>query len=381
MKVLALGGSGGMGRFSSFAISNYPNITKVTIADLNEANAKEFSNHFDDRFNGIGLDVTDKEHLEKVMSDHDIVLNTTGPFFKFGLPILKSAIKCKCHYFDICDDWEPTEEMLKLNDEALKNDITAIVGLGASPGISNLLGLKAMNELDEAESIITGWDVSSAKPEDESSQKGTNAAMEHGLQQISGEIKVYKNKKYKLTKPLGKIKIHYPGRGNHDAFIFGHPEAITFPHHFNDLKESVNACHGSKQSNIYILKILRWLVDKKLISFKQGASFLEWLERKIGTPSIEKQIEGLPSIYGLARGLKDNKNASVAVTLSEEELSNSWGMGAITGFPLAFGLKLLLENKINKKGVFAPEGGAINLDDFFSLLTDHPLSVSRSWET
>ena len=381
MKVLALGGSGGMGRFSSFAISNYPNISKVTIADLNEANAIEFSNHFDDRFSGIGLDVTNKEHLEKVMSDHDIVLNTTGPFFKFGLPILKSAIKCKCHYFDICDDWEPTEEMLKLNDEALKNDITAIVGLGASPGISNLLGLKAMNELDEAESIITGWDVSSAKPEDESSQKGTNAAMEHGLQQISGEIKVYKDKKYKLTKPLEKIKIHYPGRGNHDAFIFGHPEAITFPYHFNDLKESVNACHGSKQSNIYIIKILRWLLDKKIISFKQGASLLEWLERKIGTPSIKKQIEGLPSIYGLARGLKDNKNASVAVTLSEEELSNSWGMGAITGFPLAFGLKLLLENKINKKGVFAPEGGAINPDDFFSLLTDHPLSVSRSWET
>ena len=381
MKVLALGGSGGMGRFSSFAISNYPNITKVTIADLNEDNAKEFSNLFDDRFTGIGLDVTDKEHLEKVMSGHDIVLNTTGPFFKFGLPILKSAIKCKCHYFDICDDWEPTEEMLKLNDEALKNEITAIVGLGASPGISNLLGLKAMNELDKTESIITGWDVSSAKPEDESSQKGTNAAMEHGLQQISGEIKVYKDKKYKLTKPLEKIKIHYPGRGNHNVFIFGHPEAITFPHHFNDLKESVNACHGSNQSNIYIIKILRWLVDKKLISFKQGASLLEWLERKIGTPNIEKQIKGLPSIYGLARGLKDNKKASVAVTLSEEELSNSWGMGAITGFPLAFGLKLLLESKINKKGVFAPEGGAINPDDFFSLLTDHPLSVSRSWET
>ena len=381
MKVLALGGSGGMGRFSSFAISNYPNITKVTIADLNEDNAKEFSNLFDYRFTGIGLDVTDKEHLEKIMSDHDIVLNTTGPFFKFGLPILKSAIKCKCHYFDICDDWEPTEEMLKLNDEALKNEITAIVGLGASPGISNLLGLKAMNELDKTESIITGWDVSSAKPEDESSQKGTNAAMEHGLQQISGEIKVYKDKKYKLTKPLEKIKIHYPGRGNHNVFIFGHPEAITFPYHFNDLKESVNACHGSKQSNIYIIKILRWLVDKKLISFKQGASLLEWLERKIGTPNIEKQIKGLPSIYGLARGLKDNKKASVAVTLSEEDLSNSWGMGAITGFPLAFGLKLLLENKINKKVVFAPEGGAINPDDFFSLLTDHPLSVSRSWET
>ena len=36
MRVLALGGSGGMGRFSSFAISSNPKITKVTIADLNE---------------------------------------------------------------------------------------------------------------------------------------------------------------------------------------------------------------------------------------------------------------------------------------------------------------------------------------------------------
>ena len=63
MIVLALGGSGGMGRFSSFAISNYPNISKVTIADLNEANAIEFSNHFDDRFTGIGLDAVSYTHL------------------------------------------------------------------------------------------------------------------------------------------------------------------------------------------------------------------------------------------------------------------------------------------------------------------------------
>ena len=48
MRVLALGGSGGMGRFSSFAISDFPNISKVTIADLNEANAIDFANNLDD---------------------------------------------------------------------------------------------------------------------------------------------------------------------------------------------------------------------------------------------------------------------------------------------------------------------------------------------
>lgn len=369
-----------MGRFSSFAISAFQNISKVTIADLNENNAVEFAKNFDDRFEGIGLDVSDIDKLEKVMKDHDVVMNTTGPFFKYGVSILKSAIKCKCHYFDICDDWEPTIEMLELSDEAFKNDVTAIIGLGASPGISNLLGLKAINELDTVSSIITGWDMSSAIPEDESSQAGTNAAMEHGLQQITGEIKVYKDEKYKMTKPLEKINIHYPGRGKHNVYVFGHPEAVSFPHHFRDLKESLNVCHGSSERDIYVLRILRWLVDKKLISSNRGAYFLEWLERKLGAPSEEKQIKGLPAIYGLATGIKNEKTASVAATLSVEDLISTSGMGEATGFPLAFGLKLFLENKITQKGVFAPEGGAINPDDFFPLIADHPIEISRSWE-
>ena len=70
MKVLALGGSGGMGRFSSFAISDFSNISKVTIADLNEANAIEFANNFDERFVGIGLDVADLINLETVSYTH-----------------------------------------------------------------------------------------------------------------------------------------------------------------------------------------------------------------------------------------------------------------------------------------------------------------------
>jgi saccharopine dehydrogenase-like NADP-dependent oxidoreductase len=104
------------------------------------------------------------------------------------------------------------------------------------------------------------------------------------------------------------------------------------------------------------------------------------MERKHGAPSEEKQIKGLPAIYGLATGTKNQKTASVAATLSVEDLTSISGMGEATGFPLAFGLKLFLENKITQKGVFAPEGGAINPDDFFPLIADHPIEISRSWE-
>ena len=171
MKVIITGGCGGMGRFLVRAVTRLKNIESITIADLVEASAKEFASDFDDRVSGIGLDVSDSKSMAETFEHHDIVLNTTGPFFRFGKPVLEAALNSNCHYMDICDDWEPTEEMLRLDGEAKSKNLTAIVGLGASPGLTNLLALLAMNQLDEVEKVYTGWDLTAATPEDESSQR------------------------------------------------------------------------------------------------------------------------------------------------------------------------------------------------------------------
>ena len=202
MKVLCLGGSGGMGRHAVRVISKFPELEAITIADLNEEAAKEFANSFDANIKGIGLDVTDNKKMAKALQEHDLVLNTIGPFFMFGVPILKAAIENKCHYIDICDDWEPTEDMLKLDSQAKKAEITAIIGLGASPGITNLLALVAIEELDSVDTVVTGWDLSSANPEEETSQKGTNAAMIHGIQQMSGKVKIFEDGKLNMIQSL-----------------------------------------------------------------------------------------------------------------------------------------------------------------------------------
>ena len=39
MKILALGGSGGMGRFAVKSLLNFPIISKIIVADLNESSA------------------------------------------------------------------------------------------------------------------------------------------------------------------------------------------------------------------------------------------------------------------------------------------------------------------------------------------------------
>ena len=70
-------------------------------------------------------------------------------------------------------------------------------------------------------------------------------------------------------------------------------------------------------------------------------------------------------------------------------IGGSGGMGGVTGIPLACGLKMLLDGRINIKGVLAPESGAIIPEEFFSVLTENTaekipledfIKVSRSWE-
>ena len=383
MKVIILGGCGGMGRYASKAISSFDQIQSLTIADLNKEDAEEFANQLGPQVKGIGLNINDKELLYGTLKSFDIVVNTVGPFFKYGYGVLKTSLDANCHYMDICDDWEPTEKMLELDHLAKEKGLLAILGLGASPGITNLLGAIAINELDQPETIYTGWSMDEAKPEDISSQKETNAAMIHGIEQISGKVKIFKDKKFQMTKPLQEIDINYPQRGNFKASIFGHPEAITFPKHYKNLQTSMNLVHGDRLT-MTILRFINKLIALRLLSKGIAARFLDWLERSSSSKKSQQQ-NNLPEIYALAIGSKNNKLESVGVSYDgtpTRELS----MGDATGLPLALGLKMFIEGEIPVKGVISPESEAIDhrkmLLEICNLLEikDARIKIDRSWE-
>ena len=369
MKILALGGSGGMGRYAVRSLIKHHAIKNIVIADLNDSAAKEFASEFSDKVSGIGIDVTDKEALEREMQDVDVVVNTTGPFFKLAEPILKAAISSKTHYLDICDDWEPTEKMFGLNDEAKAAGVTVILGLGASPGITNILGLVAMNELDSAIKVYTGWDMSSAQPAEESSQIGVNAAMVHGIEQIIGKVKVFSSGAYKMVRPLETVAVDYPQLGTYKANIFGHPEAISFPHHYPDIEESINLMHSNDAFLISMLKFIRFLIEIKILSKNMAARILTWLEG-LQSPDTEKAgKEMLPSVYGYAEGIKNGKKMSAAVTFNTEADIDDLSMGEATAYPLACGVKMILDGLITDTGVHAPESGIIEPELFFNYLS------------
>jgi saccharopine dehydrogenase-like NADP-dependent oxidoreductase len=154
--------------------------------------------------------------------------------------------------------------MMKLDAEAKSAGVSATIGLGASPGLTNLMALIAIRELDEVTTVYTGWDIGGTSLDENAMQQSENAAMMHGVEQMTGRVKVFQDGAFKMVRPLKKIKVKYPGLTNFNGNIFGHPEAVTFPHYFPKLQDSINLAHGG-HADFFILKFIMVLLKFRLL--------------------------------------------------------------------------------------------------------------------
>ena len=98
MKILAIGGCGSMGRYAIRAAQNFSSVDEIIIADINKDSAESFAASLNQKVSAIQLDVSDASALKQAMEGINIVVNTCGPYFRFGAPILKAAISSGCNY-------------------------------------------------------------------------------------------------------------------------------------------------------------------------------------------------------------------------------------------------------------------------------------------
>lgn len=376
MKVVALGGCGGMGRYAVRTALEYDFVKEIVIADLDKVRGQAFAEKCGSKASFQQIDVTDQSALKSLFSGVDVVLATVGPYYRFGVPILQTAIGAGCHYIDINDDWEPTLEMLDLHEQAQKAGITAIVGLGASPGQSNMLAAKALSLLDSVDELITGWGVGGDSPigQEDTEPDGPGgggsygAAIEHWVHQFTGTIRLFRDGRYADVKPLQEIQIDYPGIGKGVTYSVGHPEPVTLPLFRTDIKQSCNVMVISPRLADTLKEIAKEVDEGRLTV--SGAVELIMSpdadqERELLETGTEKEKSPrLPSLFAYARGLKEGQEKSVGVTVAA---GVGGGMGGATGIPMAIGLKLMNSGKIKGQGVFAPEQ-VIDPGDFFNEL-------------
>ncbi|WP_336086691.1 saccharopine dehydrogenase family protein [Nocardia sp. SSK8] len=426
MRVLALGGAGEMGRVAARVLRADSGVGSLIIADRDERAAREVAADLDAE--ARGLDVTDGPALARALRAADLVVNTVGPYFRFGPPILSAAIDAGCDYIDICDDPQPTLDMLELDARAKAAGVTALLGMGASPGIANLLALRAAAELDRVDDLVTGWNIHSAHPEPPiagqptagpasagssatgratarqaatsrtavgratASQPaagrtaigrtaigrtaigrtaigrtatGPTAAVVHGMRQISGDIPVTRNGIRTERPALERFRLDYPGLGTGEGRSFGHPEAITLPLAFPGLRAATSVVVGDRMTTA-ALRALRWTIDHRLLTLDRAASLAARVERLLpADPAKLIAAGGLPPLFAIATGLRDGAPATAATALCQVP---GLSMAENTGVPLAVGALLLAADP--KPGVHAPET-LLDPDRFFTAFAPH----------
>ncbi|MFA5110751.1 MAG: saccharopine dehydrogenase NADP-binding domain-containing protein [Desulfobaccales bacterium] len=234
-RVLALG-AGAMGALAAAMVAAFPEVESLTVADLNLEAARRVAAGCGGKAGAAAIDVTNPNELTSLMRGADLVMNCVGPFFRFGVPVLKAAIAAGVDYLDICDDPEPTRAMHEYQAIASKAGITAIVGLGASPGITSLLAARARAELDKVEELIAGWNIEEDSGGDET--VSYSAAAVHWMQQCSGTILECARGRLVEHQPLVDVNLDYPGRGRRTVYTVGHPEPVSFHYSYPDLPRS-----------------------------------------------------------------------------------------------------------------------------------------------
>lgn len=382
-RIVALGGAGNMGRVAVRTAASFDDLAEIVIADRDLAAAQRLASQLASsakaKLRAERLDVTDGAALSRTLSGAGAVLNTTGPFYKLGVPILRAAIETGTHYLDICDDWEPTLEMMRLHRSAADKGVTAVIGLGASPGLSNLVAKAAARKLDRVDDLYTAWPVDvpmagGAVVEETASLRDTSgapsAAVIHWMNQISGAIRIVEGGQLVERPPLAAVELDYPGYGRGCAYTVGHPEPIT-------MRDTLHI-HGRSAclmvlstGALALLRDLQSALDARRLTNEQAGSIViapgAWRKIKASVRSLWLKGPGaLPPFFALATGLKSGKAMRVGVTAT----ASPPGMANATGVPLALGLKQLIEGHIQARGVFSPEA-VIEPDSFFDLLAPY----------
>jgi len=371
MKVIALGGAGEMGQWAARTVLDDPRVSELVVADMNGQAAAAVAARLGSRARAVALDVQDTSALRRLLSGAAVLMNSVGPFFRFGVPILQTAMDAGCHYVDICDDWEPTLDMLALDRAAHQAGILAIVGLGASPGLSNLAAVKAAAALDSVHSVYTAWSLDGAAVGVGAGMPGSirrhgpSAATVHGVHQMTGRIRARANGQDTDLPPLQAMVIDYPGLGPRKVWTIGHPEAVTLPLHLGTgLQTCANVMFAGKPS-VAAVKLMMAAVDHGWLSAHRCA---QWLERlaALSPPDLPQpwaaasrdlRLGGLPPLFALAVGQHAGRPASAAVAFTSGPLG---GMGAVTGIPLALGASLIMDRLCAqptgwRAGVYSPE--------------------------
>jgi lysine 6-dehydrogenase len=98
-----------------------------------------------------GVDARDRDALVAALSGVAVLVNTAS--YRINLDAMRACVAAGCHYLDLGGLYWLTREQLCLSSDFERAGLLAVLGIGSSPGKTNLMALRGVRELGLIRSI------------------------------------------------------------------------------------------------------------------------------------------------------------------------------------------------------------------------------------
>ena len=381
MNVAVLGAGGTIGPAIARDLAGSEEVSELRLLDIDEGRARAVAEAIgSDQVSAARADAADPAALATALGDSEAVVNSAS--YPLNLNVMQACLEAGCHYLDLGGlYWVAAEQLQSFappdgEDRFEQAGLLAVLGIGSSPGKTNLMALRAQRELTpnpgtpgrDAEDM-PGGDLVGCEAEDEPGIDSMDVSaagrdldppsgfsVPYALRTLVDELTlapvVVRDGEAVEIEPLspgGRVDFGDP-IGEAETIHTLHSEMLTFPHSFG-------CREGSFRLSLHpeLLERLRGLAtasDEELTRAADEAS----------APSANTVSVHVVDAVGGGRSVRVR-----SVTRPVEGLGLGGGGVVSTAAPSAAAVRLIARGDLTTRGVHPPER-CIDPDEMFAEL-------------
>ena len=353
-------GAGRTGLASARDLLNSKDVTHVTVGDINTSRAENFAKKTgSDKISITRIDLTNHENLVNAIKHAAVVINAT--WYEYNVDVMKAAIEAGIHYIDMGGLFHVTRKQMELDESAKSAGVTAVLGAGESPGITNVTCAYSGKEMDSVETIkirVGARDISTS-PE---AKLLFPFAVSTIFDEYSKPPVMFLNGKFEQVEPLsGQEEVPFPNPvGNQPCHYSIHSEIATLPLSF----KGVNHVDFKLGISEHIYQALKPLVEAGMASAEpidvKGRKVsprdfaIALLTARAGDAEPPRYVALRTELTGLRNGRRVMQVCDIIGEPSESMgIRNATAL--LTGTGASITAQLILRNQIVQRGTVAPE--------------------------
>ena len=375
MKILVIGGAGGMGMVTVRDLAESPQVSEVIIADANIEKAKRIQTWTGSKKVSITkLDVSDNENLVEAMRKADAVANAAP--YHLNMIITKAAIEAKRNVTDLGGVYHMTLKQLELDKEAKKAGVSIALGCGVAPGIADILAKFGADKLDAVDEVHIRYGEVNFDP---AKYKWTFRTV---LEEYTAGPVVFKDGKFKELAPFsGKHVFEFPEPiGKRNCCYALYSGLPTLPKTIGKgvrLVDCAMVYTDEDEQRIKILNEMGMTATQPIKVDGVSVSPREFLLCVAPPPDIN--VRDAAGIVVTVNGRKNDESVEYSYTLVFR-YHEKYGVSALsylTGMPLSVVAQMLARGEIKQTGVMPPET-AVNPEPFFKEITKRGVGITET---